>query len=66
VTPDELREEIAVELEQMEIIVGEIALLRRDVAGRDPTIREKTASSALTQACPAPRPLLLVDNLHGS
>jgi hypothetical protein len=46
VTPDELREEIAVELEQMEVIVGEIASLHRDVSGREPTTREKTAAAA--------------------
>lgn len=43
---DELREEIAIELELMEATVGEINALRQDVAGREPTIREKTAAAA--------------------
>jgi len=42
----ELREEIAVELEAMETTVNELRALQQDVAGREPTIREKTAAAA--------------------
>ena len=44
--PIELREEIAVELEAMEMIVDELVALQRDIALRDPTTREKTAAAA--------------------
>ena len=44
--PDELREEIAVELEALEATVNELLALQRDVAHREPTIREKTAAAA--------------------
>jgi hypothetical protein len=47
VKPDELREEIAVELEALEATVNELLALQRDVAHREPTIREKTAAAAL-------------------
>lgn len=43
---DELREEINIELELMETIVKEIDSLWQDVAEREPSIREKTASAA--------------------
>jgi hypothetical protein len=46
VKPDELREEIAVELEALEATVNELLALQRDVAHREPTIREKTAAAA--------------------
>jgi hypothetical protein len=41
-----LREEIAIELEALEATVGELTALRRDVDGREPTIREKAAAAA--------------------
>lgn len=44
--PDELREEIAVELEALEATVNELLALQRDVAHGEPTIREKTAAAA--------------------
>ena len=45
-TPDDLREEIAVELEALEITIRELLELQRDVATRTPTVREKTAAAA--------------------
>jgi len=44
--PGELREEIAIELELMEATVQELLALQRDLAGREPTVREKTAAAA--------------------
>ena len=44
--PIELREEIAVELESMEMIVDELVALQQDMAHREPTTREKTAAAA--------------------
>lgn len=44
--PIELREEIAVELEAMEMTVDELVALQRDTAHREPTTREKTAAAA--------------------
>ena len=44
--PAELREEIAVELETMELTVNELLALQRDLSGREPTTREKTAAAA--------------------
>ena len=44
--PEELREEIAVELEALEATVNELLALQRDVAHREPTIREKTAAAS--------------------
>lgn len=44
--PIELREEIAVELEAMEMTVDELVSLQRDIALREPTTREKTAAAA--------------------
>jgi len=46
VIPDELREEIAAELEAMEAVVDELLALQRDVARREPTVREQTAAAA--------------------
>jgi len=46
VTSAELREEIAIELEAMEATVNELLTLQDDVAGREPTVREKTAAAA--------------------
>lgn len=45
-TPDDLREEIAVELEALEITIRELLELQRDVATRTPTVRKKTAAAA--------------------
>lgn len=44
--PAELREEIAVELESMELTVNELLALKRDLKGKEPTTREKTAAAA--------------------
>lgn len=44
--PVELREEIAVELESMELTVNELLALQRDLKGKEPTNREKTAAAA--------------------
>lgn len=45
-TYEELEEEIAVELEALESTVNELISLEGDVAGREPTVREKTAAAA--------------------
>jgi hypothetical protein len=45
-TFEELREEIAVELEAIESTVNELQSLQRDVADREPTVLEKTAAAA--------------------
>jgi len=45
-TSEELREEIAIELENIETVLQELATLHEDVKGRDTTTREKTAASA--------------------
>ena len=44
--PIELREEIAVELESIEMIVDELEALQQDMAHREPSTREKTAAAA--------------------
>jgi hypothetical protein len=44
--PDELCEEIAVEIEALQVTVDELLALQRDVAHREPTVREKTAAAA--------------------
>jgi len=44
--PAELGEEIAVELDALEATVNELLALQRDVAHREPTVREKTAAAA--------------------
>lgn len=44
-TSDELKKEINIELELIETVLQELSLLRKDVAGREPTIREKTAAA---------------------
>lgn len=43
---EELREEIDVEVEAIEKVIGELSELRRDVENREPTVREKTAAGA--------------------
>ncbi len=45
-TPDELREEITIELEWMRLVIAEIESLRYDLGVRSPTIREKTAAAS--------------------
>jgi hypothetical protein len=45
VTAETLFEEIQIELGLMEATVGEAVALARDVRGREPTIREKTAGA---------------------
>ncbi len=45
-TDETLREEIDIQLELMEATVCEVVALCRDVAGADPTVREKTAAAA--------------------
>lgn len=45
-TSDELREEINIEIELIESILREISSLRKDIADREPTTREKTAAAA--------------------
>lgn len=45
-TLGELREEISIELEMMAITVQEAGSLLKDLSGREPTIREKTAAGA--------------------
>jgi len=46
VTPGELREEVAIELEALATTVNELVALQKDVADREPTVREKTAAAA--------------------
>jgi hypothetical protein len=46
VKPSDLCEEIAIELEALEATVNELLALQCDVAGREPTVREKTAAAA--------------------
>jgi hypothetical protein len=46
VKPDELGDEIAIELEALEATVDELLALQRNVAHREPTVRERTAAAA--------------------
>ncbi len=43
--PNELKPDVVGELEQMRIVVRELAALRRDIRGRAPTLREKVAGA---------------------
>jgi hypothetical protein len=45
-TPEELREEIAIELENIEMVLRELCLLHEDAYGREVSVREKTAAAA--------------------
>ncbi len=45
-TSEELKEDIAVEIENIETVLQELSALYGDVKGRDAVIREKTAASA--------------------
>jgi len=42
---EELKEELAVELDLMDGVVKELLSLSKDVINREPTIREKTAAA---------------------
>jgi len=46
VKPDELGEEITIELESLEATIAELLALQRDVVHREPTVRETTAAAA--------------------
>jgi hypothetical protein len=46
VTAEELKAEIAIEFDLLQQVAHELEALRRDVAGREPTVREKTAAAA--------------------
>ena len=45
-TVDDLKEEIAIELEFMETVVHELLSLKNELEHREPTVREKTAAGA--------------------
>lgn len=45
-TPHDLREEIAFELQALELVVSELQSLSVDVGGASPSIREQTAAAA--------------------
>ena len=45
-TPADLREEVAIELDAMELVVEELLALQQDVVERGATVREKTAAAA--------------------
>lgn len=43
---EELKLEVAIEFDVLQQVVDELEALRQDVAGREPTVREKTAAAA--------------------
>lgn len=45
-TAEELREEISIELDSLEMTLRELASLKTDAASREPSVREKTAAAA--------------------
>ena len=45
-TPDELKEEIAIEIENIETVLRELSTLHEDAKRREVSVREKTAASA--------------------
>ena len=45
-TPEDLREEINIQLELMETSVNELISLLEDLGDREPTMREKAAAAA--------------------
>lgn len=45
-TGGELKAEVAIEFDALRQVVHELEDLRRDLAGREPTVREKTAAAA--------------------
>jgi hypothetical protein len=42
---EELKEELSIDIESMDIVVRELLSLIKDITGREPTIREKTAAA---------------------
>ncbi len=42
---EELKEELSIELESMDIVVKELLSLIKDISDREPTLREKTAAA---------------------
>jgi hypothetical protein len=46
VTAEELKAEIEIEFNLLQQVVDELEALRRDAAGREPSVREKTAAAA--------------------
>lgn len=44
-TIEELKEELSIELESMDVVVRELLSLIKDISDREPTIREKTAAA---------------------
>ena len=42
---EELKEELSIELESMDVVVKELLSLIKDISNREPTIREKTAAA---------------------
>ena len=42
---EELKEELSIELESMDIMVNELLSLINDIRDRKPTVREKTAAA---------------------
>jgi hypothetical protein len=49
VTAEELKAEVAIEFDSLEQVAKELEALRRDVTGREPTVREKTFPLTLPQ-----------------
>ncbi len=45
-TANDLHEEISIELELIETVIHELKSLHKDVANREPNVREKTAAAA--------------------
>ncbi len=41
---ENLREEVAIELASIDFVIRELAILRHDLADREPTVREKNAA----------------------
>jgi hypothetical protein len=46
VTAEELKAEVEIEFNLLQQVVDELEALRRDAAGREPSVREKTAAAA--------------------
>ena len=45
-TAEQLKGEVAIEFDFLQRVVDELEALRRDAAGREPSVREKTAAAA--------------------
>ena len=43
-TSEELREEITIELENIEMVLRELSILHEEAKGREVSVREKTAA----------------------